>query len=130
MSTHPELSEQVYVDDGRDGVIVRTQERVGVYDGRVVDQYVHGTQVHLDFDRQRGDLRAGCHVHRVRLGYGPLDLGRDQLHRLVVAALVHVHARHLGAQQGELQRQLTAQPSSGTGDLRGAEKKMRKKKQS
>jgi len=48
------VSEQVYVDDGGDRVVLSAQERVADDDGRVVDEYVHRAQFLFHLGGQRG----------------------------------------------------------------------------
>lgn len=120
------MRQQVDVDDGRDRVVLTSQKRVADDDGRVVNQHVHRAQVQLHLDGERGDLGDRGHVHGVRLDRGPGDIGVDQPRRLFVAILVHVHARHLGAQPREVHGQLASQAPAGAGDLydtRGAGEK-------
>lgn len=41
--TYPKIPEQIYVDDGRNCVILGTQKRVSDNNGRVVNEYIHRT---------------------------------------------------------------------------------------
>jgi len=95
------VSEQVYVDDGGNRVVLGAQERVADDYRRVVDEHVHRTQVELHLDGQRGRFGADGHVYRVSLGQRTRHPSLDQLDRLFVAHLVHVDARHFGSESGE-----------------------------
>jgi len=41
--TYPKVPEQIYVDDGRNCVVLGTQERVTDDNGRVVNEYIYWT---------------------------------------------------------------------------------------
>jgi len=95
------VSEQVYVDDGGNRVVLSAQERVTDDDSRVVDEHVHRAQVEFHLDGQRGRFGADGHVYSISLGRRTRHLRLDQLDRFFVARLVHVDARHFGAEMGE-----------------------------
>lgn len=112
------MTEQVHVDHGCNGLVGAVQKIVTDYDGRVVDQHVDRAQFRFHLDGQRVDL-VGCrHVHGVRLDHGAGHVVLDQPHRLHVVLLVHVHARQLGAQLGELYGHLASQAPAGSRDLK------------
>lgn len=113
------MSEQIYVNDRSDRVVRCSQKWMADDNGRVVDEHFDRTQIEFHFDGQCTYLVADRYVHRVRLDRGLRDDIGDQSQRFVVTDLVHVHARQLGAQFGELYGQFTSQASARPRDLYG-----------
>lgn len=119
LTTYPEVSHEIDIDDGGYLLVGDVEEATRLYDACVVHQDVHGSRFLFQDLGQRRDGSAVCHVQAqaARVLCCVLRHLRYQTPRLLTLRLHHVDARHATALAREVQRQLAAQCSTRSRDL-------------